>query len=412
MSQDNTILIIGGKPKVLRKAKALGLNVVHFQRMSQFSAEHKEHTDAAVLLEYTDLAKLRPLAQAARTAWDFGFVLSLTEPGLMPAAEVNDLLGLAGTSIRVSELFVDKWLMRQRLAEVGFPSVPAALVIDPDSLRDFGAAHGFPFIVKPTRGTGSVGVSIVRGPDSIDKVWRKVVELRTGEDFPWLNMCVTDEFIMEAYVAGPEYSVEAFSFDGNHIVVAITEKTVWPEVFVESGHAIPARLPSATEEAIEQTVTGFLDALGLRNGPTHTELRIASGGPVVIESNNRVGGDKLNELVEAVYGIDLSTYAIGWPFRLVEELTSRPLPKRAAATRFLIADPGRVTGLGQVSAVRAHPEVIDLEVNVSIGDVVEPLRDSGGRLGQIVATGTDTAAAISTCEEALTQLVITTEPLE
>jgi hypothetical protein len=129
---------------------------------------------------------------------------------------------------------------------------------------------------------------------------------------------------------------------------------------------------------------------------------------VVIESHNRVGGDRISELVQAAYGIDLDLFTLGWPFRVVPELSTRPRPLRAAATRFLVAEPGRVTAIEGVEEVRAHPDTLDLEVNVAVGDTVGPLEANWSRLGQIVATGTDTTAAIAACEHLLSKITVTT----
>lgn len=409
MSPENTVLIIGGKLKIVRKAKALGLDVLFFQHKSQFSRDYLELVDAAVLVDYRDPAKLRPLAQGAHMAWGFASVLSLTEPGLMSAALVNDMFGLAGTSSEVCRRFMDKWVMRQRLAVTGVPNIAAAPAAGPESLSDFGKANGYPFIVKPASGAGSVGVSLINCAAEIELTWRKLIELRAVRNSPWAGFFTIEDFVIENYIPGPEYSVEAFSFAGRHAIIAITEKSVHAGSFIEIGHALPARLPHEVEEAIVQTTIDFLDALELRDGPTHTEVRVGPDGPVVIESNNRVGGDRINELVEAAYGIDLDTYAIGWPFRLVEELPNRPQPKRAAATRFLLAEQGRVVRIGDTSTVRMCRDVIDLEVNVRVGDIVEPLHDSWGRLGQVLATGADTNSAIKACTAAVGELGIETQ---
>jgi biotin carboxylase len=408
MHPENTVLIVGGKLGIVRKAKALGLDVLYFQHQSQFSGEHLDLVSAAVLVDYRDLAKLRPLARAAHEAWGFASVLSLTEPGILPAATVNDMFGLAGTSCEVARRFMDKWLMRQRLAVTGTSSIAAAPVTGPESLSDFGMTHGYPFIVKPASGAGSVGVTLVDGAADIAPTWRRIIELRAMLDPPWTAFCTVEEFIMENYIPGPEYSVEAFSFAGRHVIVAITEKSVRAGSFVEIGHALPARIPHEVEEAIVQATTDFLDALELRDGPTHTEVRVGTAGPVVIESHNRVGGDRISELVEEAYGIDLDTYAIGWPFRLVEELPCRPRPKRAAATRFLVAEPGRVVRVEDTATARRGRDVIDLEVSVRVGDTVGRLRDSSGRLGQVVAIGADTDSAIEACTAALEELKIET----
>ncbi len=96
--------------------------------------------------------------------------------------------------------------------------------------------------------------------------------------------------------------------------------------------------------------------MGLRDGVSHTELRLTSRGPRVIESHDRVSGGRVMDLVEAVYGIDLERHAVGWPFRLVPELPWRPAARGAAATRFLTAEPGTVVAIEGADEVRAHPE--------------------------------------------------------
>jgi hypothetical protein len=136
---------------------------------------------------------------------------------------------------------------------------------------------------------------------------------------------------------------------------------------------------------------------------------VGDSGPVVIESHNRIGGDRINELVHAAYGIDLDTYALGWPFRLVDELPDRPSPLRGAATRFLERMPGTVTGITGVDMVRDHPDVVAVDLPVAVGDVVSPLTDNWSRLGQVVTTGQDTETAIATCERLAEQIDILVE---
>jgi ATP-grasp domain len=136
--------------------------------------------------------------------------------------------------------------------------------------------------------------------------------------------------LAEEDLRGPAYGVEAFSFAGRHVVVAVTEKLVDRAGVVELGHTLPARIDGSLEQAIVAAVTRFLDVMGLRDGPTHSEVRIGPRGPVVIASRNLIGGDGIGDLVHDAYGIDLTVYAVGWPLRLVEELPERPRVPGAA----------------------------------------------------------------------------------
>jgi hypothetical protein len=64
--------------------------------------------------------------------------------------------------------------------------------------------------------------------------------------------------------------------------------------------------------------------------------------------------------------------------------------------------------VGDTSMARMCRDVIDLEVNVRVGDTVGRLCDSSGRLGQVVAIGVDTDSAIGACAAALGELEIET----
>jgi hypothetical protein len=406
MSSSPTVLIVGGKLKIVEKAKRLGLRVLYLQHPRQFTPEHQGLVDAAILVDYTDWSVVGPLARGAYDAYGFGAVLSLTEPGLVPASRINDLLGLPGNPVSVSERLLDKWAMREHLAWAGTPTVAAALVDGRASLARFGRDHGYPFIVKPSLGTASVGVYRVDGPPQVDQVWHAFAALR---DRPADLLCPVDTFVMEEYVDGPEYSVEAFSFDGRHVVVAVTEKLTAGENFVETGHAMPARLDGDLENGIVGCVVGFLDAVGLRHGPSHTEVRVGPSGPRVIESHNRVGGGRICELVETAYGIDLDEMALGWPFGLVPELHDRPVPRQAAATRFVLGGPGKVAEVDVPDAVRTHPAVVVVDVWARPGDEVGTPTGGWDRLGQVATSGPDTAAAIRACDELVNKITVSVE---
>jgi biotin carboxylase len=223
------------------------------------------------------------------------------------------------------------------------------------------------------------------------------VSLRGRADLPFAAYYPVREFMAEEFLDGPEYSVEAFSFDGRHSIVAITAKLFAGHV--EMGHAQPAPLDPADERAIAAYVTDFLDAMELRDGNSHTEVRLTARGPRVIEGHNRVAGGRIMDLVAAAYGIDLERYAVGWPFGLVPELPARPVARRAAATHFLAAAPGTVVAVAGLDEVRDHPDVFDVEIDVAVGDVVPEVTDNFCRSGQVIVTGADTATAVRLAEE-------------
>lgn len=403
MTPENTILLIGSPASVIQRAKSFGLDVILFQHKAKYAPEQADLADVVFIGDITDWAVGEKVAEAAYTTWGFSACLSLTDPGVAVAARVNDKYGLGGTGYDVVRRFQDKLLMRRTLAEAGLGAIGAEPLAGRESIEDFAARYGYPLIVKPTDAAASLGVQKVTGPGDIDRVLSEVDALRaTGTNRGCGGLFRIGDHVIEEYVDGPEFSVEGFSFHGRHVIVAITEKLMNPAHFAELGHTVPGRVSAADEAAIEAFFPRFLDAMGLENGPSHTEFKLTPRGPVIIESHNRIGGDRLDEVVAAVHGVDLKGYAVGWPFGLVDELPGRPPAAGAASHRVLRAAPGRVTAITGADDVRAHPDTLFVDVHVKVGDLIPEVRDNLDSLGWVAVTGPDSDAAIKLCDEHIT----------
>ncbi|KUN77866.1 carboxylase [Streptomyces bungoensis] len=399
MSTRKTVLLIGGVDAHVDRFTALGVEVVLIQHPDKVTEHQTRAADVLLVVDYTDWDTVRPFAEAARAVYGVDAVVSLTEPGLNPASRLGDLFGLTdGRRHQVSRRMRDKWLMRRHLAEQGLPVPHAAQVTDRASLDAFGTLAGYPFIVKPVSTTAGFGLIRAESPQDLDRVWARVRELDGGRTDRGSTMFTVDGFLMESYIDGPEFSVEALSFAGRHVVVAVTEKLTAEDHFAELGHAVPARLCAAERQRLTGAVEEFLTAMEVTDGPSHTEIRLSSRGPVVIESHNRLGGDHIVELVEAAYGIDMIAYGAAWPLGLTEPLAEPPAPKAAAVMRAVVREPGTVSAVSGVEEVRARPGVLMAQVSVRPGDTVRPLRDNWDRLGSVVVTAADTDTAVELCE--------------
>ncbi|MFI2211525.1 ATP-grasp domain-containing protein [Streptomyces sp. NPDC020141] len=407
------VLIVGGALQHVRKARQLGLDVVHAQFPDEYDRGHWPCVDQALLLDYGDVDRLLPLVRALHEDRPFRAAVSLFELGLLPAARVNEALGLGGESVATVELLLDKWRMRRRLAARGIGPVAAGVGRSARELREFGSAHGFPVVVKPISESGSLGVFLVRDPADAETVAERFRSLGAGR---WSAKDLSradsfDAFLMEEFLDGPEISVETLTFEGRHVVVAVTDKECGGPGFVEIGHSQPSGCPAETLREVARSVAEFLDAVGLRGGPAHTEVKLTSRGPRIVESHNRVGGDRINELTETVYGVDMERYALGAGFGLVEPLTGSPEPRGGAAVRFLTPEPGRVVEVTGVDAVRADPAFVDLRLGVRPGGEVPPLAWNEDKVGHVVARGDTAAEAIAHSRRLAAAIRVRTEPV-
>ncbi|GFN36149.1 hypothetical protein TXYLGN1_19360 [Tepidimicrobium xylanilyticum] len=109
----------------------------------------------------------------------------------------------------------------------------------------------------------------------------------------------------ESYLKGKEYSVQAMSFNRQHKILVVTEKFKSEDHCIEIGHCLPANLDNNISKSIEMYVVSILEALGIDNSASHTEIILTEKGPVVVETHARAGGDNIPILLQNSKGINL-----------------------------------------------------------------------------------------------------------
>ncbi|MDS1271607.1 ATP-grasp domain-containing protein [Lipingzhangella sp. LS1_29] len=141
------------------------------------------------------------------------------------------------------------------------------------------------WILKPRAASGSSGIHLACSPH----------EARAAAD------ALGEEFVIEDFVGGSEYSAEGVVVDGVPQVWALTEKTVNSK-FVETGHRMPAAVSPTTSRLARTAVSESLSRAGVRFGPFHSEFWIDGDEVVLGEAHARPGGDFLHLLLTSVTG--------------------------------------------------------------------------------------------------------------
>ncbi|MFF9347273.1 ATP-grasp domain-containing protein [Streptomyces sp. NPDC014734] len=341
------------------------------------------------------------LAAAAHARHPFTRIATFGERDQDRYAAIGEALGLACHSVRTVSLVHDKQAMRDRLAEAGLDTTAHARVADADALRAFVREHGT-CVVKPVSGAGSAGVARVTADSDLAGVFD-----RAGGSYLGL---VNPGVLVEEFIEGPQFSVEAVSERGEHQVVAITAKYSDPATFVELGHVSPAELPGERRQEIHTCVAGVLDALGVTFGVTHTEVVLGPAGPRVIETHVRMGGDEIPALTLDATGVDLDACALRQTLgeRVLPDVRAAlaaPREPRASAIWFAVLGArgllGEVTGLAEARAV---PGVTEARVSARAGAEVGGLTSSDSRVAYARALGGCAEEAVAAAREAVAHL--------
>ena len=219
------------------------------------------------------------------------------------------------------------------------------------------------------------------------------------------------QVVVEAFLAGVQYSVECFSEQGEHQVVTITRKYSDPVSLVELGHVMPAPLEPAEQEAIGEHVGRALDALGVEFGPTHTEIVLTQAGPRIIETHLRFGGDHIWDLVTDATGVDLVKNQ--WRQMIGEKvlpgiratLQDEDRPTRCQAIWFASTQASGV--LVEITGLDGpHPEGVTVKYPLPPGTELHGLQSSYSRLAQARASAETADEAVALARQAIERLEV------
>ncbi|TPX61551.1 hypothetical protein PhCBS80983_g01129 [Powellomyces hirtus] len=145
---------------------------------------------------------------------------------ILRASLLRDTLGIkSGLSHSSALLYRDKELMKRHIAASGFPVPPYARIYSPASILSFLRDNPFPIIIKPTLGSASAGVTVVRSQTELEAYLEK--EFYTRIDDGGKCMDYSGDMIVEGFVNGNMFHVNGHAHDG-HL------EDVWPFSYVKT----------------------------------------------------------------------------------------------------------------------------------------------------------------------------------
>ncbi|MFF5718296.1 ATP-grasp domain-containing protein [Streptomyces buecherae] len=352
------------------------------------------HADRVVVTDITDHAAVRAAVDALTAEWGPPeLVVSFTELAQETSARLATDLGLPSVSPEAAARARDKTEMRRLLADTPYAWPYVGGTAREIAARVAAGGDDTRWVIKPVAGTGSSDVSTVSSLAEAER---------------WLDGAGAGRYIAEHAAEGPEYGVDVVSVDGRHAPFAITAKrsTESPR-FVETLHVYPASVSAGDEALLYDAAFAVLDALDVRWGASHTQVRLdPTHGPVVIETHTRLAGDFLPELVELVTGRDL------YDVHLAALLGTGPAREGtgtagAAAIGYVLPPAsGTLTDLG----VDPTDEVVRWEFHKALGDPVREVRGSDDRIGYAVVLGATAEEAVASVARAVAHVRVRVAP--
>ena len=340
------------------------------------------------------------LEALARAAVRPDGVLTFWEDSVGTAARVAAALGLPGNPPDAVDAARSKLQTRELAARLGLPTPRARRVRSLDELFAAAAYVGFPAVVKPEFGARAAGCVRVDDAESLPGVYSIVREIVDPE----LDVIFRagNDLLLEEYLDGVEFDVDLVLQDGECVFSSVSQN--WPTAepsFQETGlHCPPDHDPRDVRRLVRHVVE-TVRAFGFAQGVLHVEGKCTSSGPRIVEVNARMGGGRVHEFVEAVWGVDLVEAQLRSSLGLPQALKPSRRPRAAAVDAIVYAPAtGRLGSLPLAEPPGCLALAVDLEAPIG-AEVQGPEAVFATPLAEVTLTARDLKTARALLAEVL-----------
>lgn len=187
------------------------------------------------------------------------------------------LLPYGEESFRTSN---SKIAMREAIDRAGLPNPPWMLL---DAYQP--SAMPFPFVLKPEKGTGSRGITIIYSKADFASAREKLDALAEDET-------VGGRAFLEAMIPGRQFDVEGIYRNGECFPLSLTEEHYdrVEGALPSSWYLFAPPIDPALEKKLFDAAKAFTKALGVINGAFHIEMRVDPDLNIyAIDYSNRMG---------------------------------------------------------------------------------------------------------------------------
>jgi hypothetical protein len=303
-------------------------------------------------------------------------IIAYSDPLILTTSALATGLGLDYHDTATAQRVTDKFTQRRALGAAGLPVPRFVVVSGHPTPRDFDtlvAGVDFPVVLKPCQGAGSRDTELVRDASEL----RALIAERATPDGGTQPPMIVEEYLVGAS-PGPSplfadyVSVESFVCAGKISHVAVTGRFPLAEPFRETGFVIPSDLGTSDTRDVLDVAARAISALGVRTGFLHTEIKLTSAGPRIIEVNGRMGGH-VPQMLTSAAGADV----LAWSMRIAlgEPVASQDLLPTDRVGYFLSEQPPqwarRVVSTAGLDRLAEHPDVDSVFLNRRQGDSVD-----------------------------------------
>lgn len=241
-------------------------------------------------------ALLRAAKELATPSFDR--IETIDEPLVEPAAALRERLSVPGLPLRTAQLCRDKVRMKEFLREHNIPCAQSAAITDTQEAHAFAEREGYPLIVKPIAGFGSLSTFRVGNQQELEAALKKL-KPKTGHPIAIEEFIEGHEGFFDTLCDsnGVRYDFAAHYFPG--CLEAAQQRWISPQI------AVTNRIDLASYRELRDMAHRVVDALGIRNSATHMEWFFGPKGLKFSEIGARPAGEKIWDMYGVANELDI-----------------------------------------------------------------------------------------------------------
>jgi len=371
MFKKKRIMILGAgvyQVPLIKKAREMGLETIVLSYKGKFPGI--SIADIFLEIDTTDMERVAKAAQK----FEISAIATTGTDVCVPAmGKVIDLMDLTGTGYESACRSMDKYLMKQAFIKNAVPTANFDAFYDPAKAKDYASCLGYPVMVKATNSSGGRGITKVTKAGDFELAWRRAAKVSRSK-----------RIIVEKFLQGVEFGAQAFIHKDKVVAIYFHGDTVTPAPYsTPIGHYMPAKLTDDEKRKSIKAISDAASALGLYDCISNVDLLLTNGEPSIIEMSARMGATCLPECISIYAGMDVYKHLIKlsmgeYPeIKIAKEQANACLLLRSKKT-------GTVSCINVPDCVSKHPDLLELQLDISVGDQVRKFEVGPDRIGHII----------------------------
>ncbi len=391
------ILFIGaGKyqlPGIL-KAKEMGIYTIAID--GDPNAIGLKKADESAVIDLLNLEKCLEFAKSKQ----IDGVLTVAADIIVPTvAYISEKLKLPGIKYETALISTNKYKQRERMKNASISCPHFRMIAKEEEIESINSEFSFPIIVKPVDSAGSRGVSYVSNSKLLKEAYLKAKGFsRSGN------------VIVEEFIQGFEISIEAFSYENQISILALSKKErTSPPNMLDISVTFPADISETIQKKAIEIAKRTINAVGIDFAVVHMEAIVTPTEDVVpVEIAARGPGFKVfTDIIPNVTGIDVLRQLIN--LSLGKPVNFEKTKNLASTIIFLDSKEGIVKSIKNIEKIRSKSEISEFELYITVGDRTNNLESGSDRVGHIIVYGKSPKETLKIAHDAKNMVEIEVE---